>query len=185
MANLSKEQQAIYRIFKNQHPRVPDSNKAASLKYTHLNAQYQISLEGSDDTLLKLLPPEPSTPTAGQIAVKLYQDGNLIAGVFKVLLPFIIYDLADPQFGRLPQCDRSDITGLNEFESLIVKIRRCIIDNDDPSVCKEKVMMQTQYDDTTQDDQIGHIFDQFGSPVMDFLGIASFRDFDNGSDSYF
>jgi len=173
----SKQQQAIYEGFQNHYPKITDSFKDTYLKFTHLGAQYQIKLDRSDDSLLKALPPEPSKPTAAQVAVKFHLDGILDTAAFKVLLPFIIYDYADPKSGRLPQCDGDQFTDsqLNKFEAMIAETRKCITaqekNRDNPSVCKELVMVQTRiayYDDT---------YDQIAIPAQEFLGITDFHVF--------
>ncbi len=181
LANLSLEQQDIYKVFKKQYPLFKESSKALFLKCAYLMAQYQIFSDSSDNSLLELLPPEPALPTALQIAVNFYQDGYSEEKFpFRVLLPFIIYDLADPKSGRLPQCDQPNNKKLNAFESIIADTRECIADleagDEDLNMCKKLVLSKiivAFYDKIYGKD---NTYGQIAASAQHFLDITDFAD---------
>jgi hypothetical protein len=90
---------------------------------------------------LKLLPSEPTTPNAEGVARAYYKLGDLDDGRFEFLLPFIIYDLAIPEAGKLPQCYKPYSRDLNKFEELFANTREYIesqrVKKEDTAECKD------------------------------------------------
>lgn len=167
---LSEKQQIIYKEFQRIYPQFQGPLKVLYLKSVHLSAHYQIALDRSDDSLLKALPPEPLKPTAAQIAIHFYKTAPLSDDIFKILLPFIIYDFANPQSGRLPQCSQSDDRLLNPFEKKIASTRECIESQDNPDICQKLILqeMAITHNDNTDD--------QIIIPAREFLGITDSTD---------
>ena len=174
LSNLNSPQQEIYIVFNNIYPSMPSSGKDFFLKLTHMMAQYQINLDNSDKSLLLLLPPEPKSPTAMQIALELYNDNELKMQTLDILLPFIMYDLANPKSGSIPQCSSFNSEVLNQFELIIAASRKCMNthkeEHNDQEVCKDLIFSKLFISEAMGE------YDELMDLAKKFLGIHNLED---------
>ena len=169
--SLSKTQQDIYYAFINRYSGIEESFAPSYLKYAHCAAQYQISLDASDNTLLTLLPPELASPTAIQVVTRFYQDKTLGDDEFKILLPFIIFEFAG-QANLFPQCNDHSAK-LDLFEKFVCDTRHCLNNSapEEAYICKKISIVRTQF--ASYEDSYEQIIDL----AKNSLGIYGVTDF--------
>ena len=142
--SLSPMQQHLYDESKD----YPEILKSRDLKAIHLYSQYFIVKEGSDKTLLTLLPPEPKDLTAIELVEDILDNGRLTKVQFKMLLPFVIYEWA--MAGYPVQCDGG------RLGSLVSIVRDCIENYKPGEFCQDLAIQEvqsvsTEYPDGCQD----------------------------------
>ena len=107
---------------------------------------------------------KPSSATAIEVVEYFYknEDLGLDKSSFKSFLPFVIYELADPKSGELPQFTKSQ----RHFANEIKMARKCIIhEQKDPKICMDLVFVTTKLDE----------FDgnKIMNAALDYLGISN------------
>ncbi len=114
---------------------------------------------------------ESSNATAIEVINYFYNNDkglDLNKTNFKSFLPFLIYELADPASGDLPEFTKAQRHFSNEVKSS----RTCIIHTiEDPKICMDLVFAKTQLDHSHAD--------KIMNAALDYLGISDLADDSN------